>query len=93
MWFVATATIEMEAFVPMRLLLAVALATASAVALLYAALGRRLEWPEIAWTALAHAPIVFVAAAIDAALLANPVAGGGWWACRGLVPWPARRRS
>jgi uncharacterized membrane protein len=81
-WFVATATIEMEAFVPMRLLLAVALATASAVALLYAALARRLDWPEIAWTALAHAPIVFVAAAIDAALLANPVAGGGWWA------WP-----
>jgi len=81
-WFVATTTIEMDAFVPMRLALAVALAAASAVALLYAALARRLDWPEIAWTALAHAPILFVAAAIDAALLADPFEGGGWWA------WP-----
>src|SRR5213078_360583 len=53
-WFVAAATIEMEAFVPMRLTLAVALASASAVAVLYAALARRLDWPEIGWTALAH---------------------------------------
>jgi uncharacterized membrane protein len=81
-WFVVTATIEIDAFVPLRLTLAVALASASAVALLYAALGRRFDWPEIAWTALAHAPIVLVAAAIDAALLANPLEGGGWWA------WP-----
>jgi len=81
-WFVVTATIEIDAFVPLRLTLAVALASASVVALLYAALGRRFEWPEIAWTALVHAPIVFVAAAIDAALLANPLEGGGWWA------WP-----
>ena len=58
-WFVVTATIEIDAFVPMRLVLAVALAAASAVALLYAALGRRFDWPAIAWTALAHAPIVF----------------------------------
>ncbi|HSC65629.1 MAG TPA: DUF2339 domain-containing protein [Caldimonas sp.] len=81
-WLVVTATIEMDAFVPMRLALAVALTAASAVAVLYATLGRRLDWPEIAWTALAHTPIVFVAAAIDAALLANPLEGGGWWA------WP-----
>ena len=81
-WFVVTATIEIDAFVPMRFMLAVALAAASAVALLYAGLGRRFDWPDIAWTALAHAPIVFVAAAIDAALLANPFADGGWWA------WP-----
>jgi uncharacterized membrane protein len=79
-WFVVTATLEIDAFVPPRFTLAVALAAASAVAVLYAALGRRFDWPEIAWTALAHAPIVFVAAAIDAALLANPLAGGGWWA-------------
>jgi uncharacterized membrane protein len=81
-WFVATATIEIDAFVPMRFVLAVSLGAASAVAMLYAALGRRLDWPEIAWTALAHAPIVFIAAAVDAALLANPIKGGGWWA------WP-----
>ncbi|MEO5845840.1 MAG: DUF2339 domain-containing protein [Caldimonas sp.] len=81
-WFVVTATIEIEAFVPMRLALAAALAAASAVAVLYAALARRLDWPGIAWAALLHAPIVFVTAAIDAVLLADPFAAGGWWA------WP-----
>lgn len=81
-WFVFAATIEMDAFVPMRFALAVALVAASAVAVLYAALARRLDWPQIAWTALAHAPIVFLAAAIDAALLVDPFEGGGWWA------WP-----
>ena len=81
-WLGVTAILEIDAFVPLRLVLAAALAAASAVALLYAALGRRFDWPAIAWTALAHAPIVFLAAAVDAALLANPFAGGGWWA------WP-----
>jgi len=81
-WFAVTAAIEIDALVPMRLMVAAALAAASAVALLYAALGRRFDWPAIARTALAHAPIVFLAAAIDAAALVNPFAAGGWWA------WP-----
>jgi uncharacterized membrane protein len=81
-WFVVTATIEMDAFVPARFALAVALGAASAVAALYALLARRLDWPEIAWTAMAHAPILFLAALIDAGLLADPLSGGGWWA------WP-----
>ncbi|MEO8312279.1 MAG: DUF2339 domain-containing protein [Caldimonas sp.] len=81
-WLVVTATIEIDAFVPMRMSLAAALTAASAVAVLYAGLARRLDWPGIAWTSLAHAPIVFAAAAIDAAVLANPFEGGGWWA------WP-----
>jgi hypothetical protein len=37
----------------------------------------------IAWAPLALAPILFIAATVDAALLANPLADGGWWA------WPA----
>jgi uncharacterized membrane protein len=82
LWLVATATIEIDAFVPSRFQVAAALAAASAVAMLYAALARRLAWPAIAWPALAHAPIAFALALLTAAMLANPVADGGWWA------WP-----
>ncbi|HEY3635211.1 MAG TPA: DUF2339 domain-containing protein [Caldimonas sp.] len=82
LWFVATAVIEIDAFVPARFVLAAALVCASTVAALYAALAQRLEWEAIAWPTLAFAPILFVAALIDAALLANPFADGGWWA------WP-----
>ncbi|MDQ6640726.1 MAG: DUF2339 domain-containing protein, partial [Pseudomonadota bacterium] len=81
-WFIVTAAIAIDAFVPIRFALAVALAAASAVAALYAVVAQRFAWPEIAWTSLGHAPIVFVAALVDAGLLANPLAGGGWWA------WP-----
>ena len=82
LWFVATAVIEIEAFVPTRFVVAAALVAASAVAVLYAMLARRLDWPAIAWPTLAHAPIAFLFALLTAAMLANPFAGGGWWA------WP-----
>src|SRR5664279_5077959 len=81
-WLVATTVIQMDAFVPMRFTLAVTLVAASAVAVLYAVLAHRLAWPLIAWTAAAHAPIVFGVALIEAGQLADPSAGGGWWA------WP-----
>jgi uncharacterized membrane protein len=83
LWLIATAAIEMAAFVALDHALAVAVVAASAVAVLYAELADRLNWPEIAWTALAHAPLLFLAAFIDAGLLANPLDGGGAWA------WPA----
>jgi len=83
LWFVATAVIEIDAFVPARFVLAAALGGAALVAALYAALAQRLDWEAIAWPTLALAPILFIAATIDAALLANPLADGGWWA------WPA----
>ena len=81
-WLVATTAIQIDAFVPMRFTLAVTLVAASAVAVLYAVLAHRLAWPLIAWTAAAHAPIVFIVALIEAGQLADPSAGGGWWA------WP-----
>jgi len=81
-WLLVTATIEMDAFVPFRLVLAVALVVASAMAALYASLAHRLDWPELAWTAIAHAPILLIVALLTAGVLANPFAGGGWWA------WP-----
>ena len=82
LWFVATTVIEIDAFVPTRFVVAAALVAASAVAVLYAALAHRLAWPAIAWPALAHAPIAFLFALLTAAVLANPLSGGGWWA------WP-----
>ena len=82
LWLVATAAIEIDAFVPARFALAATLVAASAVATLYAVLARGLAWQAIAWPALAHAPILFLLALVDAALLADPFAGGGWWA------WP-----
>ncbi|HEY2188071.1 MAG TPA: DUF2339 domain-containing protein, partial [Caldimonas sp.] len=82
LWLIATATIEIDAFVSARFQLAAALAAASAVAVLYAALASRLAWQAIAWPALAHAPIAFAVALVTAAMLANPSADGGWWA------WP-----
>ena len=82
LWLAATATIEIDAFVKARFAVAASLAAASVVAVVYAALARRLDWSTIAWPTLAHAPIAFVLALLTAALLANPFAGGGWWA------WP-----
>jgi uncharacterized membrane protein len=82
LWLIATATIEIDAFVPARFAIAASLLAASAVAALYAGLARRLQWEAIAWPALAHAPLAFVFALLTAGLLANPFADGGWWA------WP-----
>jgi uncharacterized membrane protein len=82
LWLAATAAIEIDAFVPARFTLAAVLVSASVVAALYALLARRLGWQAMAWPALAHAPIAFLLALADAALLADPSRGGGWWA------WP-----
>nr|HET7860734.1 DUF2339 domain-containing protein [Caldimonas sp.] len=81
-WLVVTAAIEIDAFTPLRFVVAAALACASVVAVVYAALARRLDWNAIAWPTLAHAAIAFALALVSAAMLANPFANGGWWA------WP-----
>ena len=47
-WLVVTAAIEIDAFVPPRFALAAALLVAALVATSYAALARRLAWPELA---------------------------------------------
>ena len=73
LWFVTTATIEIDAFVPTRFVLAAVLVAASAVALLYAVLARRLDWPAIAWPALAHAPIASLLALVDRGAARQPV--------------------
>jgi len=81
-WLVVTAAIEIDAFTPTRFIIAASLACASVVAVVYAALARRLDWSAIAWPTLAHVAIAFALALVTAAMLANPFANGGWWA------WP-----
>jgi uncharacterized membrane protein len=82
LWLVSTASLEIDAFVASRFVLAATLAAGSVIAILYAALAARFAWPTIAWPALAHAPFLFLVALFEATLLMNPVVDGGWWA------WP-----
>jgi uncharacterized membrane protein len=82
LWLASTAGLELVTFVASPFALAATLATASGLVLLYVLIAARLDWPAIAWPALAHAPLLLIAAAIDAARLADPLRHGGWWA------WP-----
>ena len=79
LWLVSTAGVEISAFVDWRFTLSATLVAASGIVLLYVLLGARLDWPSIAWPAAAHAPLLFIAAAIVAAQLANPLQDGGAW--------------
>lgn len=82
LWLASTFALEIDAFVAARFVLAATLAAGSLVAIVYAALASRFDWPAIAWPAAAHAPFLLLVALFDAALLANPASDGGWWA------WP-----
>ena len=82
LWLASTAALQIETFVAGDFAVASVVLAASAVAALYALLSSRLAWPQIAWPTLAHAPLLFLAAAATAVLLRNPAHGGGWWA------WP-----
>jgi uncharacterized membrane protein len=82
LWLAATASLELATFVAWPSTLAATLATASGVVLIYVAIARWLDWPTIAWPTVAHAPLLFIAAALDAGSLAEPLRDGGWWA------WP-----
>jgi uncharacterized membrane protein len=82
LWLASTAALELVTFVAWPFALAATLTTASAIMLLYVLLAKRLDWPTIAWPTVAHAPILFIAAGMDATLFADPLRDGGWWA------WP-----
>jgi uncharacterized membrane protein len=98
LWLLSTASIQIDAFVPERFTLAATLLAVSAGAAVYAALARRLDWPMVAWPAVAHASFLFIAALVDAVQLANPLDDGGWWAWplafvahAGVLAWAAAR--
>ena len=82
LWLVSTASLELATFVSWPFALAATLTTASGIVLLYTVLSATLDWPTIAWPTLAFAPILFIAAGVDAVLLSGPLRHGGWWA------WP-----
>jgi uncharacterized membrane protein len=82
LWLASTASLELATFVAWPFTLAATLTTASAIALLYVLLSARLDWPTIAWPTVAFAPLLFIAAGVDAVMLADPLRHGGWWA------WP-----
>jgi len=82
LWLVATAGIEIAAFVAWELTRSAWLVALSGIVLLYLLLANRLRWPGIAWPAVAQAPLLLLAAITVAAELAHPLKGGGAWA------WP-----
>ncbi|HEX7440262.1 MAG TPA: DUF2339 domain-containing protein [Caldimonas sp.] len=82
LWLLAAAGLEIDSFVDAPFTLAAWLACASAIALLYLALSVRLQWRNVAWPLVAHAPLLAFATFASAVVLASPAQHGGWWA------WP-----
>ncbi|MGZ5238821.1 MAG: DUF2339 domain-containing protein [Caldimonas sp.] len=82
LWLVATAGVEISAFVEGQFASAAMLVAASGIALVYVLLAARLDWPSIAWPAAAQAPLLLAAVALVAARLGTPWHDGGAWA------WP-----
>ena len=82
LWAGVAAGVQIDAFVSRPFTLAAWLAAVSAIALVCAGLSTRLDWPQVAWPTLAHAPLLAVGVLASAIELRSPVAGGGGWA------WP-----
>jgi len=82
LWAVVAAAVQIDAFVPYPYGLAAWLASFSAITLVCTALSVRLGWPNMAWPAMLHAPVMAAGVLESAVDLASPVAGGGAWA------WP-----
>ena len=82
LWLLTTVAVQIDNFVAFDLTLAVTVASVSAIALLFVVLGARLDWRAITWPASWHAPVLLLAALVDAAIADQPWRHGGWWA------WP-----
>jgi uncharacterized membrane protein len=98
LWAVVAAGVQIDAFVRHPYTLAAWLASWSVIALMCTALSRRLDWPKVAFPALAHAPLLGFGVLVSALDLNSPVAAGGWWAwplalaTHALVLWGAAPR-
>lgn len=102
LWFALTALLHVRALVAWPDRLAALVAAASAVALLYTTLGRRLDWRTVTLPVLGFAPLLMLALAISAVTQDGPLRHGGWWAWplalvthalvlqRAVPGWPAR---
>jgi uncharacterized membrane protein len=82
LWLLGAASLQIDHFVAPRFELAAWLVGMSAIALLYALLSLRLQWPRVALPLIAHAPLMALASLTLAVSLAHPLEHGGWWA------WP-----
>jgi len=82
LWLLATASLQIEAFVSAPWRLAAWLAVISAIACVYVLLAWRLHWRTISLPVIGHAPIMVLATVTVAAWFDSPLRNGGWWA------WP-----
>jgi uncharacterized membrane protein len=105
LWLLGAAALQIDHFVQPRFEISAGLVSVSAIALLYALLSLRLQWPRVALPVIAHAPVMALAGLAVAVMLARPLEHGGWWAwpiafaVHGLVlwrlapPWPKVARD
>ena len=97
-WALVAAQVQIDNFVDARFTLAAWLASVSAIALVCTLLSARLDWPQVAFAALGHAPLLALAVIGSAVELREPIADGGWWAwpvalaVHGVVLWRAAAR-
>ncbi|KNZ33375.1 MAG: hypothetical protein AD742_07290 [Methylibium sp. NZG] len=82
LWAVVAVGVQIDTFVRDPFTLAAWLVGVSAIALVCTVLSVRLDWPKVAFPALAHAPLLVLGVLASALDLARPTDGGGWWA------WP-----
>ena len=82
LWIVSATRTEIDTFVVAPYELAAWLAAVSAIAALYTTLAVRLDWRNLAWPVLGHAPLLAWAVVVSAVTMTSPVQAGGWWA------WP-----
>ena len=82
LWLIVTAGVEIDSVVAVRFELAATIVAMSVIALLYSFIGGRLRWAAITLPAMAHAPLLLLIAAVDAAASSGPLDDGGIWA------WP-----
>lgn len=92
LWLVVAAAVQINAFLPGNNL-AEWLAVFSGIALLYAGLSTRFEWPRVGLPPVLHAPLHGFGILIVAITLSRPTESGGWWAwslalvTHGVIVW------
>jgi len=83
LWLLATASLQIDTFVPGPWQLAAWLVVVSVIAGVYVVLAWRLRWRMVSLPAIGHAPLMLLAAATAATWFDDgPLRHGGWWA------WP-----
>lgn len=82
LWVLGAASLQIDQFVRPDHALSAWLVVVSAVSLALMALALRLQWRQVAWPVMAHAPVLALAVLALAIDRQAPMAHSGWWA------WP-----